>query len=217
MGQITVILADDHQIVREGLRVLLESEGFAVIAETGDGLKVPELVLTAAPDVLLLDLLMPGLPGLEITQRVAQVAPKTRIVIYSMQRDDHSVIGALRSGAAGYILKDGPVTEVPQAIRTVLEAPGRPYLSPSLQDRGLEDQAKTPTAPFDVYETLTKREREVLQLIAESRSNPQIAEALGISPRTAESHRANVFRKLGCRHQTDVIRYALRRGLLPRS
>ena len=215
MSRTTVVLADDHPIVRQGLRTLLEAEGdFAVIGEEAVGLKVVELVERLRPNVLLLDVRLPGLNGLEITRQMVQRALPTRIVILSMHANETYVLEALRHGAAGYILKDATPTEMLKAIREV--AAGRRYLSPALSERAIDAYAeKAQTAPVEAYETLTTREREILQLAAESTSLGEIAARLGISPRTVETHRENLMRKLGLQSQTDLIRYALRRGILP--
>jgi DNA-binding NarL/FixJ family response regulator len=215
MSRATVVLADDHHIVRQGLRVLLEAEGdFSVIGEEADGLKVVELVERLRPNVLLLDVMMPGLNGLEITRQIAKRAMQTRVVILSMHASETYVLEALRHGAAGYVLKDANPTELVQAVREVRA--GRRYLSRGLSERAIDAYAeKAQAAPADAYETLTTREREVLQLAAESSSASEIAARLGISPRTVETHRENLMRKLGLKSQTDLIRYALRRGILP--
>ena len=215
MSRTTVVLADDHHIVRQGLRVLLEAEGdFSVIGEEADGLKVVELVERLRPNVLLLDVMMPGLNGLEITRQIAKRAMQTRVVILSMHASETYVLEALRHGAAGYVLKDANPTELVQAVREVRA--GRRYLSRGLSERAIDAYAeKAQAAPADAYETLTTREREVLQLVAESSSASEIAARLGISPRTVETHRENLMRKLGLKSQTDLIRYALRRGILP--
>jgi DNA-binding NarL/FixJ family response regulator len=215
MSRTTVVLADDHPIVRQGLRTLLEAEGdFAVIGEEANGLQVVELVERLRPDVLLLDVRMPGLTGLEITRQVVQRALKTRIVILSMHADETYVLDALRHGAAGYVLKDAPPSDMLTAVREVTA--GRRYLSPALSERAIAAYARhAQAAPADVYETLTTREREVLQLAAESSSASEIAARLGISPRTVETHREHLMRKLGLQSQTDLIRYAFRRGILP--
>ena len=214
MSQTTIVLADDHHIVRQGLRTLLEAEPeYAVVGEVADGLKVADLVEQLRPDVLVLDLMMPGLNGLEITRQVAQRSPKTRIVILSMHADEAYVLEALRHGATGYVLKDASTADVVQAVREV--AAGRHYLSRPLSERAIEAYAqKAQAATLDLYDTLTTREREILQLAAESHSSTEIAARLGISPRTAETHRANLMRKLGLQSQTDLIRYAIRRGIL---
>lgn len=214
MSQTTIVLADDHHIVRQGLRTLLEAEPeYVVVGEVADGLKVADMVEQLRPDVLVLDLMMPGLNGLEITRQVAQRSPKTRIVILSMHADEAYVLEALRHGASGYVLKDASTADVVQAVREV--SAGRHYLSRPLSERAIEAYAqKAQAAPLDLYETLTTREREILQLAAESHTSTEIAARLGISPRTAETHRANLMRKLGLQSQTDLIRFAIRRGIL---
>ena len=215
MSRTTVVLADDHHIVRKGLRTLLEAEGdFAVIGEEADGLKVVDLVERLRPNVLVLDVQMPGLNGLEITRQIAQRGLKTRVVILSMHANETYVLEALRHGAAGYVLKDASPAEVIEAVREV--SAGHRYLSRGLSERAIEAYAqKAQIAATDPYESLTTREREVLQLTAESSSATEIAARLGISPRTVETHRENLMRKLGLQSQTDLIRYALRRGILP--
>jgi two-component system, NarL family, response regulator NreC len=211
----TIVLADDHQLVREGLRLLLEGQpGFSVVGETSDGLQVTELVARLKPDVLVVDLVMPGLGGLDVAREVARRAPRTRIVILSMHSSDAFVVQALRSGASAYVLKDSSGEELVRAIRQALA--GRRYLSPPLSEHAIEAYVKRAHgAEVDIYETLTSREREVLHLAAEGLGNPAIGERLGISPRTAETHRAHVMQKLGLRTRTDLIVYAINRGLLP--
>ncbi|MFQ5898621.1 MAG: response regulator [Candidatus Methylomirabilia bacterium] len=215
MSKTTILLADDHHVVRQGLRALLEAEPeFSVVGEAADGLEVPELVERLKPKVLVLDLMMPGLDGLEVTRRVRQRSAQTRIVILSMYANEAYVLQALRNGAAGYVLKDATAAELVQAVREA--AAGRRHLSRPLSERAIEAYVwKAHTATLDLYEPLTTREREVLHLAAEGYSNPQIAARLLISPRTAETHRANLMRKLRLNTQTDLIRYAMRRGILP--
>ena len=215
MSKTTVVLADDHAIVRQGLRAVLEATSeFTVVGEVADGLQVPEVVDRLRPNVLVLDLMMPGLNGLEITRQVSKRCPQTRVVILSMHADEPYVLEALRNGATGYVLKEASTTEVAQAVREV--AAGRRYLSQPLSERAIEAYAeKAQAAPLDLYETLTTREREILQLCAEGYSSTEMAARLGISPRTADTHRANLMRKLGLQGQTDLVRYALRRGILP--
>jgi DNA-binding NarL/FixJ family response regulator len=215
MNKTTVLLADDHAVVRQGVRAVLEATSeFAVVGEVADGLQVPDVVERLRPKVLVLDLMMPGLNGLEITRQVRHRCPQTRVVILSMHADEAYVVEALRNGAAGYVLKEASTTEVAQAVREV--AAGRRYLSQPLSERAIEVYAeKAQAAPLDLYETLTTREREVLQLAAEGHSSTEMAARLGISPRTADTHRANLMRKLGLQSQTELVRYALRRGILP--
>lgn len=207
-----IVLADDHPIVRQGLRSLLEKEpGFAITGETEDGLQVANLVEQTQADVLVLDLLMPGLGGLDVVREVARRAPKTRIVVLSMHSSEAFVLQALRNGAAAYVLKDSSPTELVRAVRQVLA--GQRYLSSRLSEKAIEAYiSRTDGGAVDIYETLTPREREVLHLAAEGLSNPAIGERLGISPRTAEAHRAHVMEKLGLHNRTELIAYALRRG-----
>ena len=215
MSPTTIVLADDHHVVRQGLRALFASQrDFAVTGEVADGREVAGVVEGLKPHVLVLDFMMPGLNGLEVIRQVRRRAPDTRIVVLSMHADEAYVFEALRNGASAYVLKSASVAEVVKAAREVMA--GRRYLSPPLSTDGIERYAeKTKDGALDIYETLTPREREVLHLAAEGFGNPEIATRLSISVRTAESHRASLMRKLGLRSQTDLIRYALNRGILP--
>jgi DNA-binding NarL/FixJ family response regulator len=215
MSRTTIVLADDHQIVRQGLRALLEAEpDFSIVGEASDGLEAVRLVERFTPHVLVLDLMMPGLSGLEATRDVCQRLPKTRVVILSMHASEGHVLEALRNGATGYVLKNASATDLVQAVRTA--AAGRRYFSPPLSDTLIEAyRQRAQSTPLDPYETLTTRERQVLHFAAEGRPNPDIAARLFLSPRTVETHRANLMRKLGLRSQTDLVRYALRRGIVP--
>lgn len=212
---VSIVLADDHHVVRQGLRALLEAEpGFHIIGEAGDGLETAQLVERLQPDVLVLDLLMPGLSGLEVTRQASQRSPHTRVVILSMHSNEAYVVEALRNGAAAYVLKRCTAEDLVRAVREVLA--GRYYLSSPFSERAIESYVrKTKETPLDPYETLTTREREVLQLVAEGHTNRKIAALLVISPRTVEMHRSNMLRKLGLRTQADVTRFAIRRGILP--
>lgn len=215
MTGMTIVLADDHPIVRQGLRTLLEAEpDFTIVGEAADGLETVELAGRLQPQVLILDLMLPGLSGLEVTRQVHQRSPQTRVVILSMHANEAYVLEALRNGAAAYVLKEAGAAELLQAVREVTA--GRRYLSPPLSERAIEAYVEKAAAiPLGPSETLTTREREVLHLAAEGHSNAEIAARLGISPRTAETHRANLMRKLGLRSQTELIRYAMRRGIIP--
>jgi len=210
-----IVLADDHPIVRQGLRSLLEKEpGFSVVGEASDGLTVADLIDELQADILVLDLLMPGLGGLDVAREVARRSPRTRIVVLSMHSSEAFVQQALRNGASAYVLKDSSVTELVRAVREVLA--GRRYLSSRLSERAIEAYInRSDGGAVDIYETLTTRERQVLHLAAEALSNPAIAERLGISARTAETHRAHIMQKLGLRNRTELIAYAVRRGLIP--
>lgn len=211
----TIVLADDHHIVRQGLRALLEAEpDFGLVGETGDGLEAVQLAERLRPDVIVLDLMMPGLNGLEATRQIAARAPQTRVVILSMHANEAYVLEALRNGAAGYVLKDSSAAELVRAVREVVA--GRRYLSPPLSERAIEAYVqKAQETPQDPYDALTNREREVLHLAAQGHSSAEIAARLSLSPRTVETHRAHLMRKLGLRSQTDLIRYALQRGIIP--
>jgi DNA-binding NarL/FixJ family response regulator len=211
----TIVLADDHQIVRQGLRALLEAEpDLSIVGETGDGLEAVDLVERLQPDVLVVDLMMPGLNGLEVTRQVRKRSRQTYVVILSMHDNEAYVLEGLRNGAAGYVLKESNTTDLVQAIREVTA--GRRFLSTPLSERAIEIyMQKAESTTLDLYETLTTREREILHLAAEGYSYKEIGARLTISPRTAETHRTNLMRKLGLSTQTDLIRYALQRGILP--
>jgi two-component system response regulator NreC len=168
------------------------------------------------PDVLVLDLMMPGLNGMEVARQVARRVPHTRVVILSMHSNEAYVLEALRAGAMAYVLKESGADELVQAIREV--AAGRRYLSPPFSEHTIGAyRQKAEGAPLDPYHKLTFREREVLQLTAEGLSGGEISEKLFISPRTVESHRANLMRKLNVRNQKELIRYALQRGIAPQA
>lgn len=210
---ITIVLGDDHKVIIRGLRALLEGQpGFSVIGEAADGLKIVELVERLKPDVLVLDLMMQGLSGFDVTRRVTKRLPKTRVVILSMYSSEAHVVEALRSGAVAYVVKDASAEELVSAIREA--AAGRRYLSAPFSNDLIETYLKRPGS-VDPYETLTPREREVLHLVAEGLTSSEIAARLFISPRTAESHRANLMRKLGLRSRTDLVRFAFQRGIVP--
>jgi DNA-binding NarL/FixJ family response regulator len=212
---LSVVLADDHQIVRQGLRAILQTvPDVQLVGEAADGQEALRLVERLRPNVLVLDLMLPGLNGFEVTRRVSRRFPKTCVVILSMHSDAAYVAEALRAGASGYVVKEAGFEELLRAIRE--GAAGRRYLSPPLSETALGQYARRADGlPPDPYETLTPREREVLQLTAEGLTGVAVARRLHISPRTVETHRANVMRKLGVKNQKELIRYAVRRGLAP--
>lgn len=214
MKRTTIVLADDHRIVRQGLRALLASEAdLEVIGEADDGREALELVRRLSPDVLVLDLMMPGLNGLEVARQLPRQSPGVRVVVLSMYDDEGFVLEALANGVSGYVLKDSNSSDLIHAVREV--AAGRRYLSPPLSDRAIEAyQQRAKVGTMDKHETLTTREREVLQLSAEGHTNSEIAARLGISTRTAETHRSRVMHKLGLHTQSDLIRYAIRRSII---
>jgi DNA-binding NarL/FixJ family response regulator len=211
----TIVLADDHNLVRQGLRTLLEGElGFDIIGEASDGFGAVDLVSSLHPDVLVIDLMMPNLNGLEVVRQVGKKYPGTRSIILSMHSNESYVLQALKYGVAGYVLKESIADELVRAINEV--SSGRRYLSPPLSDQAIEAYGqKSQGKEIDRYESLTTREREVLQLAVEGYSNKEIGEKLSISPRTVESHRANFMGKLGLKTQTDLIRFALKQGIIP--
>ncbi|MDT5271279.1 MAG: hypothetical protein QOH49_3465 [Acidobacteriota bacterium] len=210
----TILLADDHRIVRQGLRALLAGEAdFEVVGEADDGREALELVKRLNPDVLVLDLMMPGLNGLEVARQLPRQSPGVRVVVLSMHDDEGFVLEALANGVSGYVLKDSNSSDLVHAVREV--AAGRRYLSPPLSDRAIEAyQQRAKVGTMDKHETLTTREREVLQLSAEGHTNSEIAARLGISTRTAETHRSRLMHKLSLHTQSDLIRYAIRRGII---
>ncbi len=212
----TIVLADDHPIVRQGLRTLLEQEAHCqVVGEAADGLTATELIERLRPDIAILDVQMPDLDGLEVARRVATSAPETRVIMLSMHSDEPIVLDALHSGALGYVLKGSATTDLVEAVRAV--SAGQRFLSAPLAERALDayarEGAKSGRA-LDRYDLLTRREREALQLAAQGLTNAEIGERLSISPRTAETHRANLLRKLGLQSQAELLRFASNRGLL---
>jgi DNA-binding NarL/FixJ family response regulator len=213
---LSVLLADDHRIVRQGLRAILQTEAdIRLTGEAADGPETLRLVERRRPDVLVLDLMLPGLNGLEVAREVRRRSARTAVVVLSMHDDPAYVAEAVRAGVAGYVLKDASADELLQAIRTA--AGGGRHFSPSVAEAARVAAASRPeSAVTDPYQSLTVREREVLQLTAEGHSSAQIAGRLFISPRTVETHRANLLRKLGLRNQKELIRHAVEKGLVRR-
>jgi two-component system, NarL family, response regulator NreC len=212
---INIILADDHQVVRKGLKALLSVEtDFNIVAEAGDGLETMRLVEQWQPDILILDLMMSGINGLEVTRQLTKKGLKTGIVILSMHSNEAYVLEALRSGAKAYIIKESPPEELVHAIREV--AAGRRYLSTPLTERAIDAYTqRIEVKSVDPYDHLTEREREILQLSAEGCTNAEIASRLFISPRTVETHRTNLMRKLNLHNHTQLIQFAIQHDILP--
>lgn len=213
-----IVLVDDHQIVRKGIKAILDTQSdFKVVGEGGDGLVAVELVEKLQPDILVVDLMMGGINGLEVIRQLRKKAPHTRIVVLSMYSDESYVLEALRSGAKAYVLKDNTAEELVHAIREV--ALGRRYLSAPLSERAIEAYTQNieTAAVDDPYSRLTTREREILQLAAQGWGNVEIANRLFISPRTVETHRANLMHKLGIRSQTELLKYAAAKIIPDRS
>jgi DNA-binding NarL/FixJ family response regulator len=211
---ISIVLADDHPVVRAGLRAALEAEpDLGILGEAATGPDAVGVAERLRPDILIIDVMMPHLCGLDAVGQVSQRSPMTRSIVLTLYDLEDYIMRALRNGAWGYVLKGASMDEVVTAVRQV--ASGRRYLSPAIADQAIEAYVeRVKTGPVDIHETLTYREREVLQLAAEGCGTREIAAQLAISARTVESHRASLARKLGLRTQTDLIRYALRRGLI---
>jgi DNA-binding NarL/FixJ family response regulator len=209
----TVILADDHEVVRRGVRSILEADsGFKVVSEVADGLSAVQAVEKLKPTLLFLDLSLPRLHGLEALRQVRAASPHTKVLVLSMHNDEPYVIEALRAGAMAYILKGSESTEIVRAVAEVVA--GRRYLSAPLSERAIAALTSQTPDQSDPLSALTPREREVLLLGAEGLSTTEMAEKLFISPRTAETHRTNLMQKLGLQSQTDLVRFAIRKGLI---
>ena len=212
----TIVLADDHPLIRQGLRTVLESQDdYRVVGEADDGLDAVETVEHLQPDILIVDVMLPSLNGLEVTRRVRARAPQTRVIVLSMYSNESYVLEALRSGAAAYVLKATSTNELVEAVRCALI--GQRYLSPPLTEHAIDayiHRVDDATATFDSYKMLTPREREVFQLAAEGLSNADISRRLQISPRTAETHRTRIMRKLQLHTQAELVHHAIQHGLI---
>jgi two-component system, NarL family, response regulator NreC len=202
-----VLLADDHQIFREGLRALLEDAGCTVVAEAGDGRQAVALVGQCQPDVAVLDLSMPLVNGIEAGRAIAALGGPTKVVLLTVHREDHYVLAALRAGITGYVLKTQAATDLLTAMREV--AGGAVYLSPGVS-RAVLESGRRP----DAAQRLTPRERQVLRLIADGKTTKEVGVALGISVKTADSHRTRLMEKLDIHDLASLVRYAIREGLV---
>lgn len=213
MSSIRVLLADDHTLVRAGIRgLLLGLEGVEVVGEAGDGQEALRLADALRPDVVLLDVGMPGLNGLEVAGRLATLDTTIRVVILSMHVSEEYVVRALRAGCAGYLLKASAVSELEVAVRSV--AAGETYLSPAVSRPVVDDYVRRTGGATDPLEALTPRQREVLQLVAEGNSTKEIAQRLGLSPKTVETHRGQLMERLGVHDVSGLVRFAVRVGLV---
>jgi DNA-binding NarL/FixJ family response regulator len=213
MKPICVLLAEDHALVRAGFRALLENlHGIQVIAEAGDGREAMRLIETHRPDVVLMDITMPGLNGLEAAARVANEFPYVHVIILSMHANEEYVLQALRAGAAGYLLKDADPTELELAVTAV--ARGETYLSPPVSKHVIADYVRRVGDESSSLVQLTPRQREVLQLIAEGHTTKEIARMLGISVKTVGTHRAQLMERLDIHDIAGLVRYAIRVGLV---
>ena len=215
MKQIRILLADDHNVIRRGLRLLLESHReFTVVAEASDGRQAIEQAVATKPDVVVLDIGMPHLSGTEAAARITEMLPSTEIVILSMHSDEAYVLRALKAGAKGYLLKDSAEGDLIQAIKAVSD--GKAFFSPEVSRMLAEDYMREMKARGvqDSFELLTAREREILHLLAEGKSNKDIAGALGLSLYTVETHRRNLQEKLNLHSLAELILYAVRKGFI---
>jgi two-component system response regulator NreC len=213
MSKIRVLLAEDHTIVRKGLRSLLDDEGgIEVVGEAEDGQQAIELVQRLLPDVVLMDITMPVLNGLEATRQIKKLFPQVKVVVLTVHSTEEYIFQILRAGASGYVVKQAAVSELVQAIQTVCR--GDSFLSPSISRQVVEEYGRRAEAMEDKYNKLTDREREVLQLITEGRSNREMATLLRISVKTVEAHRSRLMDKLGIHSTAELTRYALRKGII---
>ncbi|MCJ7626144.1 MAG: response regulator transcription factor [Anaerolineaceae bacterium] len=215
MGRIRVLLAEDHAIVREGIRAILEKEAdIEVVADASDGREAVKMVAKFHPNVVLTDISMPGLNGLEATRQIKQRYPETKVLVLTMHETEEHIFQILQAGASGYLVKHAASKELIQAIRTVYH--GDTYLSPSISTKVIEEYIRYAESveKKDRFNDLTNREREVLQLIAEGNSNREIAERLHISVKTVATHKTHLKEKLNIHKDAELIRYAIRKGII---
>lgn len=215
MSPTRVLIADDHPLIRSGLRSLLARESeFEVVGEAADGYQALELVAQLKPDIVMLDVSMPRLNGIDVARKISETTPSTRVIIVSIHSDESYVLRALRAGAKGYLLKASPEGDILNAVRTV--AAGHAYLSPEMSRLLVEEYVREmrERGVEDSYDLLSIREKEILQLLVSGSSNRQIADMIHVSVATVETHRSNVLQKLGVHSLPELILYAVRKGLL---
>jgi len=213
MNKISVLLAEDHTIVRKGLRSLLDAEtDIEIVGEAEDGQQAIELVQRLLPDVVLMDITMPILNGLEATRQIKKLFPQVKVVVLTVHSTEEYIFQILRAGASGYVVKQAAVSELVQAIQTVYR--GASFLSPSISHQVVEEYGRRAEAMEDKLDRLTDREREVLQLIAEGRTNREIASRLHVTVKTVEAHRAHLMDKLDLHSTAELTKYALRKGMV---
>ena len=212
---IKVFLADDHAVVREGLTLLLDTQaGITVVGEAADGRKAVRQVERLCPDVVVMDIAMPGMNGIEATAQIRNICPSTQVVILSMHSSAEHILRALRAGALGYLLKESAGKELIQAVQTVYG--GRRYLSRQIAESVIDDyiSGSPATQAKNLLESLSSREREVLQLVAEGKSSTEIAEVLYLSPKTIETYRSRLMHKLGISDLPSLVKFAIQHGLI---
>ena len=208
--KIRILLADDHAVVRQGFKMILAAQpDMEIVGEAGNGREALDLAGQLQPDVIVMDVAMPELNGIEATRRVADLSPRSRVLALSMHKDSVYVREILRAGARGYLLKDSIASDLLAAVRAI--ARGEGYLSPGVSDAVLNDYRRHVTDPIDL---LTSREREVLQMIAEGKTNKDIATVLNLSVYTVDAHRGHIMEKLNLHSVTDLVRFAVRCGLV---
>jgi DNA-binding NarL/FixJ family response regulator len=204
-----ILLADDHTIVRQGLRAILEREGYEVVGEASDGREAISYAEKFRPDVAVLDISMPLLNGIDAAREITKSSPRTKTILLTMYTEDHYVLESLRAGVTGYVLKMRAALALVQAIQAVMK--GEIYLSPGISRAVVQAFLSKTDIPED---PLTTREREVLQLVAEGKTTKEIAAQLGISAKTADSHRTNIMEKLDIHDTAGLVRYAIKRGII---
>jgi two-component system response regulator NreC len=214
LPDLRLLLGDDHTLVRHGLRKILEERpAWEVVSEVGDGREAVREAVAHKPHVAILDVAMPLLNGIDATQQIVRRVPETKVLMLSMHSDEAYVTRALQAGATGYMLKDSAGKDLLKAVETV--AAGRAFFSPAIERLMLDDYVRRAgTGLTDRYETLSAREREIFQLIAEARSSKEVAELLNISPATVETHRARILQKLDIHNVAELVLYAVRRGVI---
>jgi DNA-binding NarL/FixJ family response regulator len=215
VSKLRIVIGDDHTVVRQGLRKILEEQpGWEVVAEVGDGRSAVREILDREPDVAILDIGMPLLTGIEVTRQVTRRVPSVHVLILSMHGNEAYITQALDAGAQGYLLKDSADTDLIRAVTAV--ASGKSFFSPAVARVMLDDYVKhlASRGMVDRYESLSEREREVFQLIAEGHSNKEVAELLSVSPATVETHRAHILQKLDVHNTAELVLYAVRRGII---
>jgi DNA-binding NarL/FixJ family response regulator len=213
MGVVRILLADDHTIVRHGLRRMLEERPeWQVVAEASDGRQAISLAEQHKPDVAIIDVAMPLLNGIETTRQLIRKVPGLKVLVLSMHVDEVYVTQMLRAGATGYLLKDSADSDLFQAVTAV--AQGQSFFSPAIARLMVDEYVRPRPEGLDRYETLSDREREIFQLVAEAKTNKEIAALLGISPSTVETHRARIIQKLDLHSATEIALYAVRRGVI---
>jgi DNA-binding NarL/FixJ family response regulator len=210
-----ILLADDHTLMRHGLRkIIAEQPDWEVVAETGDGREAVRLAVELKPDVAVLDIAMPLLNGIEATRQIARRAPPVRILILSMYSDESYIVQALRAGAHGYLLKDSADVDLIRAVTVVRQ--GKSFFSPVVAKVMLDDYVRrlADKGITDRFDSLSEREREIFQLIAEGRSNKEIADLINLSVSTVETHRAHIMEKLDVHNTAEIVLYAVRKGVI---